>query len=230
MRRISYALLAATALSFGLAQSASAADLPARVYTKAPIAVAPAWSWTGFYLGGNVGYGFGRVRGGGATTEPDGIVGGGQLGYNWQTNNFVFGIETDFQGADERDSVSLGTVPASTATDRLNWFGTVRGRVGVVGWNNWLFYATGGYAYGEVETTVASAVASASARGTQSGYTLGGGIEGVIAPNWTAKVEYLYVDFDRFNQNVGLVTVSRRADNNIIRAGLNYHFNLGGGY
>lgn len=231
MRRISYALLATTALTFGLVQVASAADLPARMYTKAPIAVAPAPSWTGFYLGGNVGYGWGRVRSSLGTTEPDGVVGGGQIGYNWQTNNFVFGIETDFQGANERASSGFtvgAPAVAGSVTDRLNYFGTVRGRVGLVGWNQWLFYATGGYAYGETETNLAVGLLSANSRSTRSGYTIGGGIEGMIAPNWTAKVEYLYIDFDRYNQGIGGFTTSRRADNNIVRVGLNYHFNLGG--
>src|SRR5712671_7661251 len=109
MKRMLIGIAAVTSL---LATSAFAADLPMRTYTKAPAYVEPVYNWTGFYIGGNVGYSWGRSRdtatlttGAGtvlftdvASSRMDGVVGGGQMGYNYQTANWLWGIETDFQG------------------------------------------------------------------------------------------------------------------------------------
>src|ERR1700760_1873279 len=111
------------------ATSAMAADLPARTYTKAPVMmVDPGYNWSGFYIGGNVGYSWGRsgdtttfTNGAGtlfttaASSNLDGVVGGGQIGYNWQTQNWVWGLEADIQGTDERGSRDI-TCPAGACT------------------------------------------------------------------------------------------------------------------
>jgi outer membrane immunogenic protein len=179
--------------ALGSATQALAADLKARPYTKAPPpAIAPVYDWSGFYIGGNVGYGVGRdassetaVSGAGfpyigaGTTlyggtrlfdvSTRGVIGGGQIGYNWQASPaVVFGIETDIQASDIKGStgciVTCGTGVVTTPiftnfpvvfTDdsvrhRLDWFGTVRGRLGYSTGPS-LFYVTGGFAYGDVE-------------------------------------------------------------------------------
>ncbi|BAT60475.1 hypothetical protein GJW-30_1_03018 [Variibacter gotjawalensis] len=176
------AMLATTAFT-----PAIAADLGRPVY-KAPAAVAvPVTAWNGFYVGGNIGYGWGRF-------DADGVTGGGQIGYNFQFSpNFVFGLEADVQGAD----IKSGAVTT-------NLWGTVRGRVGYA-FDNALVYGTGGYAWGRTEL--------GALKDTRSGYAVGGGLEYAFAPNWSTKVEYLYVDLE-----------GRAADFSVVRLGVNYRF------
>jgi outer membrane immunogenic protein len=261
------------------ASSALAADLPARVYTKAPAVVDPGYDWTGFYLGGNVGYSWGRssdtstlTNGAGTVlftsadrTNLDGIVGGGQIGYNWQMQNWVWGFEADIQGTDEKGSRAF-TCPTGVCTpstvppgflalvivvpgaavplsldQKIDWFGTVRARAGVLVSPRVLLYATGGLAYGEVKSSeIVGGVAGFSSTTTNVGYTVGAGVEGVIGGNWTAKLEYLYVDLGRVSGSfataipaLGAGTVangtltsnySSRITDNVLRVGLNYKF------
>jgi outer membrane immunogenic protein len=215
--------------------------------------------WTGWYIGGNVGGSFGTasdsasiagVPVGGGSPNLDGVVGGGQIGYNWQANAWVFGLEADIQGTSEdgSNSTSLTTIipgaPAVTGalsySEKLPWFGTVRGRFGVLANPNWLLYATGGLAYGEVDTsatiTSGALAASSSFDTTRLGWTVGGGVEAFLSRNWSAKVEYLYVDLGSFSNTftgVGTftpVTLSTHVTDNIVRAGLNYHFGGPSGY
>jgi outer membrane immunogenic protein len=237
---------------FGL--PASAADLPAQVYTKAPVMV-PLYNWTGFYLGANIGGSWGKQNTGlssattGATVvpgsvSPDGVIGGGQIGYNWQADHWVFGIEADFQGSGQRDPGAFTSAAAVTCgtncflapgdnlpyTDKLDWFGTVRGRVGWAA-DRWLPYLTGGLAYGHGSIsgsgTIGAAPVSFSASQDYVGWTIGAGLEWAFADHWSAKVEYLYIDFGNgptaavtpgFN-----VTTGRMTDN-IGRFGVNYKF------
>ncbi|MDE2330272.1 MAG: porin family protein [Bradyrhizobium sp.] len=264
---------------FGTA-SALAADLPARVYTKAPVMVDPGYNWSGFYIGGNIGYSWGRssdtstfTNGAGTTlftstgsSDLDGVVGGGQIGYNWQIQNWVWGLEADIQGTDEhgnRDfTCPTGVCTASTLApgfalaflipgsaipvsmeQKIDWFGTVRGRVGALISPRVLLYATGGLAYGGVNTneTIAT-ITGFSNTDVRVGYTVGAGIEGAIGGNWTAKLEYLYVDLGRTSGSFattipafgpggasGNLTsyYSSHISDNILRVGLNYRFNSG---
>jgi len=138
-----------------LSMNAFAADLSPRTYTKAPMMVEPGFNWSGFYVGGNVGYSWGssgnseaisRLNTGlvlfNATSRNDvnGVIGGGQIGYNWQSSNWLFGLEADIQGSGEKGSstivcVACGDGPSnitSNLTQKLEWFGTVRGRAGVL--------------------------------------------------------------------------------------------------
>jgi len=153
---------------------ALAADLPARIPSKAPAAVVvPGFSWTGFYIGASAGYGWGRpdkeflglpndpgiwtnynpVVNGLADPDVNGFIGGGQAGYNFQVNSLVYGIEADlsyanFRGSNSTATASLGGTPITfTESRKLNWLATVRGRLG---WaiDRWLVYATGGLAFG----------------------------------------------------------------------------------
>ncbi|MGO3927209.1 outer membrane beta-barrel protein [Rhodopseudomonas pseudopalustris] len=200
----------------------------------------PAANWAGFYLGGNFGGATGRDRTtatvGGATDSftlsPDGFIGGGQIGYNWQAANWVFGLETDFQGSTQRDNRTAVLGPTVFYDAKLPWFGTVRGRVGYsVG--STLFYGTGGYAYGSVKTNIVTANSNETFSKTKSGWTVGAGMEapftllGLLGPNWTAKTEYLYVDLgsttDLFDGGNGVNTT--KVTEHVFRTGINYHFN-----
>lgn len=264
LKAIATAALAVTATI----SSAYAADLAPR-YTKAPPPVVEVWNWTGFYIGGNVGYSWGNSRDTSTLTNGagtvlftsvdranmDGVIGGGQIGYNWQMQNWVWGLEADIQGSDQKGSrdflcptgictppfgviaVFPGPAVPVNLNQKLDWFGTVRGRVGVLATPKVLFYATGGLAYGEVRTaeTIGAAAFGFSNSQTRAGYTVGAGVEGAIGGNWTAKLEYLYVDLGRVSGSFqttipalfgGVLSsnYSSRVTDNIVRVGLNYKF------
>jgi outer membrane immunogenic protein len=212
-------LLLSTAISVLAGSSAFAADLP----VKAPYAPAPLLpTWTGFYAGVNVGGGW--ADGGLGTGDLTGVIGGGQLGYNWQAGQFVFGIEGDFQGSSQKksDTVATGIGPV-TAEQKLPWLATLRGRLGYAQ-GPLMFYVTGGAAWVNYEVSLSSGGVSVSDSTTQSAWTVGGGVEWMFLPHWSTKVEYLYLDTG--DQDVSLFgfTASGRAKDNIVRAGLNYHF------
>jgi outer membrane immunogenic protein len=237
MRRLALALVASAALT----QLASAADLPAKAYTKAPVMVT-GYDWTGFYVGLNAGgtwaqdrlssvpadagttafwaacfaagtcprdYGSGSNNGNGEF--------GGQAGYNWQMQNFLFGVETDIQWtrASSDASVALantgtGFVPFNgQASSQLRWFGTTRVRLGVLANPSWLVYATGGLAYGSVNRSwtanfpATGQLVSGSASQSAAGWTLGAGLEWMLTPNWILGAEYLYI---KFNSNTFLAS------------------------
>lgn len=217
----------------GTAVSAQAADLSVKApYYKAP-AIASVYDWTGFYLGVNAGVGLGRDRtqhfsGGDVNSlylSPLGAIGGGQIGYNWQTNSFlgplVLGVEADIQGADMRDSYV--NVLGNTYSQKLDWFGTVRGRVGLVTGPT-LSYVTAGYAYGNVNTSGVAGGVPFAFSGGRSGWTWGSGVEAALGGNWTGKIEYLYVDLgDRTDVFAGGAQAIRTdLRENIFRVGLNY--------
>jgi outer membrane immunogenic protein len=258
----------AVVVSLLSATSGFAADLAAKPYTKAPVYVDPGYNWTGFYVGGNIGYSWGRSRDDSSLTNGagtvlfatsdrsnlDGVVGGGQIGYNWQMQNWLWGLEADIQGTDEKGSraftcpigvctpgaiilVAPGPAVPVSLDQKIEWFGTVRGRVGVLATPKVLFYATGGLAYGEVKTseTIGLVPASFSSTSTRAGYTVGAGVEGVIGGNWTAKLEYLYIDLGRVSGSFlttipalggGFLTsnYSSRITDNVLRVGVNYKF------
>jgi outer membrane immunogenic protein len=188
---------------------AAAADL----YYRGPaLAAAPfsGYNWNGFYVGLNLGYQWGSVTnwGGGS---PGGIMGGGQAGYNWQFHpNWVLGLEADLQASAAEDTFA----PWKFANP---WFGTVRGRAGYA-MNNVLLYVTGGLAYGggRVELGAASETQS------HLGWTIGGGVEVGLTPNWSAKAEYLYVRLD--DRGYVLTGVNNGFSSNVFRLGVNYRF------
>jgi outer membrane immunogenic protein len=171
-----------------------------------------------------------------------GVIGGGQVGYNWQAGrNVVLGAEADFQGSSQRDSANcLGGCAAfpafvaegETITQKLNWFGTARGRAG---WTDGptLYYATGGFAYGNATTVYPSVNQPLSIGGTQTGWTAGGGIETRLLGNWTGKIEYLYVDLgNESGTNPTFpaairplpVSISSHIQDHVVRLGANYHW------
>jgi outer membrane immunogenic protein len=196
------------------------------------MAPAPAFSWTGFYLGANAGYGSARaassVTVAGATTEIDsgslnGAVLGGQLGANWQVNALVLGLEGDLQWADQKQSA---TVAGITGTHRINTFGTIRGRLGYA-FDRWMLYGTAGWAYGTYRTELTvPPFATVSASSSRGALAVGGGVEAAFANNWTAKLEYLYLDTGKVAETTGLpgVTVNTQVKDHLIRLGVNYLF------
>ena len=241
-------LLAAASLVV-LAGSALAADLPSR---KAPVLPPPPPPpmWTGFYAGVNIGGGWdagngnknswnlGGMNGGVTNGMSGGVIGGGQIGYNYQiTPMFLIGAEADFQGTSLGSNGNGGNYTyfgnyGSRTGVSLQWFGTVRGRVGVTIMPTLLVYGTGGFAYGEVQRN-GGLLGMSNGSATQTGWTAGGGLEWMFMPNWSTKLEYLYSDISGGNQNtwlntgVGLNNVNNHTRWNTIRAGVNYHFNWG---
>jgi outer membrane immunogenic protein len=190
------------------ASAAAAADLPRgpTPYYSAPAPVV--YNWSGFYAGANVGYEWGKATS--TPTDPSGIAGGLQAGYNWQSGQFVFGGETDIQasGADDTFAAWKFSNP---------WFGTLRGRVGAA-FNNFLVYGTFGLAYGELD----GQLGGASESKTEIGWTGGVGVEYGFAPNWSAKAEYLYMDLG--DRHFNITGVDNGLQANIFRLGVNYHF------
>jgi len=213
--------------AIGMALPASAADLAARPYTKAPAPVpVQIYNWTGFYIGGFGGYGWtGDVTSRVGGIDMTGGFGGGTLGYNWQNGNFVYGIEVDAAGADI--SASVGVPGVLWAKSQINAFGTVRGRLGITPSPSSLLYVTGGYAWANNKLSVDVGGITASDSRTHGGWTVGAGLEYMFAPSWSAKVEYLYADLDSQDYFNGTVA-SGRTSLNSVKAGINYHFNWGG--
>ena len=208
MQKILASTISAAALLIAVGQ-ASAADMGARpMYTKAPAMAV--YNWTGGYVGINGGGGLGST----GSVDTSGGVFGGTLGYNWQQGQAVFGLETDIQWSGIDGTTVVGVVPVTAGSD---WFGTVRGRLGFAA-DRALFYVTGGLAYGNVNL---SAPTFASVSTTNTGWTLGGGVEFALQGPWTAKVEYLHVNLG----SVSSATIaSTDVDVDVVRAGLNYRF------
>jgi outer membrane immunogenic protein len=258
---------------FGIG-AASAADLPARTYTKAPAVVATAYNWTGFYVGVNAGYSWGSTNqvmtvqpGGtyivGSTAlvsatgtsglKPRGAEVGGQIGYNYQVSPlWVVGVESDlsWNGISETRQVSAQYVPGGfmfPAAFFLNqrvssdWFLTVRGRAGITPMDRVLLYVTGGLAVANLryssafsDNTGLGGTEAVSLSSTKAGWTVGGGIEGAITSDWTAKAEYLHSQFSGvsgtgfINVPFGTNVINHSTGDlkiDTVRVGLNYHFN-----
>ena len=201
------ALVAAVSVAAVWTSSVEAADLGyGQPYTvNQPLNM---YRWAGPYLGGNIGWDWGSVDNN--PTKPSGFVGGAQAGYNWQNGPWVFGIEGDIQGTGASDTFA----PWKFSNP---WFGTVRGRVGYA-LNNILFYGTGGLAFGELT----GQTFGLSESHTNAGWTLGLGAEVGLARNWSAKVEYLFVDL---NDSNFVITGNQNGYHfGVLRAGVNYHF------
>jgi outer membrane immunogenic protein len=261
----SAAVVASAMLGIGVA---SAADLPARLPAKAPVYVAPPFSWTGFYIGANAGYHSDSDRASTAadpvgwtfgavaidavtpgTVHPSGFTGGGQIGFNWQMNSLVWGIEADasWMGGTATRAVTGfagGVNPADvfTTTAQSHFFGTLRPRVGLAV-DRALFYVTGGLAVTDAKFTDSfgffgnNVVTTVSDNTTRVGWTAGVGIEYAFTNNWSVKAEYLYADLGNFTQSIPTcvpcgvgsdISVTHRYTENIGRVGLNYKFDWAG--
>jgi opacity protein-like surface antigen len=250
--RISFLATALIGAVLAIASSAFAADLP----VKAPPVVTPpppVFNWMGFYVGGQVGYGWGKGTSDSfnantgafvASSENDrrGWFGGGQVGYNYVfPSSWLLGIEGDIAGGDISGSaVNCSSATACAQADgKTSWFGTIRGRVGYT-WNNWMLFGTGGGAWvhhSTDRTIVVSAAlpaavgAVASSSGTDFGWTAGAGVEWGFLPHWSAKLEYLYIHYDASADFTypAFPAANRHNEStnhlNIVRLGVNYLFN-----
>jgi outer membrane immunogenic protein len=239
MRKILLTTVALAAL--GTATSASAADLAARPYTKAPPVVAAIYDWTGFYIGANGGYGTERRCGTGLFVgaadlalgchDADGGVAGGQIGYRWQNASWVFGLEAQGDWADLSGSHVSVLTPAQTLRSRLDAFGLFTGQIGYA-WNNTLLYVKGGAAVTsnkyDVVTTIGGALLASSNSSTQWGGTAGVGIEYGFTPNWSFGIEYNHIftqdDTRNFTTPAGVLSARARIDGDadIVTARVNY--------
>jgi outer membrane immunogenic protein len=207
-------------LATGATTPVSAADYypppplqpPPPVAYPQPVAAYPltvdCYRWFGPYIGGNLGYAFGVVDTNPA--KPTGVAGGIQAGYNWQNGAFVFGIEGDLQVTGAEDTFA----PWKFSNP---WFSTVRGRAGYTFYNV-LFYGTAGLAFGELRAETFGL----SESHISAGWTIGAGAEIGLAPNWSAKIEYLYVDLA--SSPFSITGVSNGYRFGEIRAGVNYRF------
>jgi outer membrane immunogenic protein len=243
----------ATAASL-IAAPAFAADMPIKALPPVP---PPAWTWTGFYLGLNAGWGWdakvdnllittdpalGGYPATAAGTNPTGPFAGVDVGYNWQVANFlVFGFEADFEGSNIQNGFQNRVIDVFgdqlSAEQALNAFSTIRGRLGLA-YNNFLVYGTGGLAYGDVHNRVVD-VLTVPPTGTvnisqdawQSGYAVGGGVEYMVAPHASLKVEYQYIKLGSFTGSAlesppsGFTFSTNSINNNFqtVRVGLNVH-------
>ncbi|AWN45131.1 porin [Methylobacterium terrae] len=252
MTRFTEALRLAGALAltaaFTAASPAGAADLPRRVAPPPAFTPVPVFTWTGFYAGVNAGAGFGG--GGGTFTDATygtvtpgsrdaAFVGGGQIGYNYQLtpgSGFVIGAEADIQGTTfgRARSGLVGTTTFYDIGPSLDWFGTVRGRIGYA-FDRFLVYGTGGFAYGGGSTPSTASYYTGTLPGTfRTGWTAGGGVDYAITDRLSARIEALYVSLDRNGGSGGLVYDTAtsayyglgksKTEFGVVRAGLNYRF------
>lgn len=190
-------LLSTAAAATLMAGSAMAADLGMRAAPVPSYAPTPLYNWTGFNIGVHAGYLWGDADVSGYAPgvpdiDLDSAFGGIQLGYLWQSNALVFGIETDFSFTDA--SGSSYYQPSEGLSVELDWFGTVRGKVGYA-IDNVLIYGTGGLAYGHISADEINFGSGASTDKTKLGWTAGAGVDWAFAKNWTVGVEYRYMDF-----------------------------------
>jgi outer membrane immunogenic protein len=241
---------AAVAAQLTLLMAANAADVGVRPqpYTPPPAYVPPPFSWTGFYLGGNIGGAWANHD----VTDTflgvnfnngnnDGVfIGGGQLGFNWQVSNIVLGLEWDIDGAANNNNtgtVFIPTVGTIQVTSNNRWITTLAARFGVTN-GSWLFYGkAGGGWVGSDDFTVTNLTTGASFTGsnnnTNSGWLVGAGIEWAFLPNWSAKVEYNYLGLDdrTFVVPAGSPFLAgdtfTQSNRNIqmLKVGINYRFN-----
>lgn len=228
-------------------------------------------TWSGFYVGANAGYAWGNANptmiasitgapfflpaatGQIPSLTPRGFIGGGQVGYNWQTGQWVYGAEVDFSGLNAHADASVSPfftnkANVTTWSSRYDWLFTARVRGGFLVASNWLLYATGGLAVTHVNDSVVCTAAgngcydfgpggvtvSWSGTSTLAGGTIGGGLEAMFAPNWTARVEYLYAKFKDTAPGIVSFPASPPApfpplfsfhhDLNLVRFAINYKF------
>ena len=243
MRRVVLAALAATALSVGTIEKVSAQDILSMMYAPAPVA-----NWTGFYIGGNFGYGWAAANGlaqsvtaGSTSYNMKGPTAGAGMGLNAQLGTWLVGVESDVQYSWQKGSggntaalftSAGGGIPSNIVeTERVTWYGTTRARLGLVT-GPLLVFGTGGIAYGQFRFDSNFASSNFFTTATRIGWAAGGGVEAILSRNWTLKAEYLHLDFGAFDDNylvtTGGITVPAtlhtRLRNEVLRVGINYFF------
>ncbi len=258
-------ILLASAGTIALASQAFAADLPSRAPPPVYVPPVPIFTWTGIYLGGQIGYAWGQQRANvfapdlidvnGAVIAPgsqvfgsysaEGVIGGAHVGYLYQVNQWVLGIEGSVDGT----SISKTFIPGVdiypgvlanpfglTYTTSVPIEGSIRGKIGVA-WDRVLLYATGGVAFAGVNASINSPFGSVSASTTRVGWTVGGGVEYAVTNNWSVFAEYRYSDFGSYSNNLGAAfdltgvglaaaapIVNRHFTQNQVQVGFSYHF------
>jgi outer membrane immunogenic protein len=232
--------------------AANAADVYARPAPYAPpppVYAPPPFSWTGFYLGGNIGGAWvhrdvfdpflGVNFGSGNSNSA--FIGGGQLGYNWQINYFVLGIEAEFDGVANNNNTGTVFIPGAgtiQVTSNNSWITTLAARFGVTN-GPWLFYGKAGGGWVGSDFTITNLTTGASITGSNnsnSGFLVGVGVEWAFLPNWSAKLEYDFLGLDdrRFIAPVGFRSltgdpfIERNREVQMVKVGVNYRFNWGG--
>jgi outer membrane immunogenic protein len=233
MKRLLLASVGLVALA--AAVPASAADLRAPRPAAAPAAVMPIYNWTGFYIGGHVGWGHGEkdwrfvTTGLSTSHDPDGFLGGGQVGFNWQTGALVFGVEGQFSWADfEGSSICPGVT--FTCKTNIDFLATLAGRIGFAA-ANWLFYVKGGAAWIDEEFKATDGFFVFKGSSDEIGWMVGAGIEYGFTPNWSAKVEYNFMDFG--SERIAFVDqfgfrddFDRDQQVHLVKFGINYRFGI----
>ena len=228
-------ILLAVAVIAGASASAFAADMPSRKPPAvAPVAAAPIW--TGFYLGANAGYSFGKSSQRDAVAVADGdyhIKGamiGGAVGYNWQVQNYVYGLEADASFASIAGSSSICGMDPHLCGTKSDALGSLRARGGMA-IDSTLIYATGGLAVARIKAydagfALPSPVAGESGSAVRLGWTVGAGVEQKLDAHWSVKAEYLYASFARASYFTLTGYSPEKVDMsaNIVRAGVNYKF------
>jgi outer membrane immunogenic protein len=238
MQKLKLALVGIAAMGL-VATQASAADLPRKAPAYLPPPPPPV-TWTGCYIGGNIGGAFGHFSAdtavGGVSGDGSGFAGGGQIGCDYQfTGGWVIGIRNNFDWTsnDRSRSFSLGGLPAVANFDN-KWFDTLTGRIGYAFQPNWLAYFQGGAAWGHTSTNVTvNGFQTAQTSNTRTGWTIGGGFEWMFAPHWSAFLEGNYMDFGSRDGTLfsGAGTVcaagcawSAKATEANVLVGINYRF------
>lgn len=226
IRHVVTGLVSALALT-AASQFAVAADIAVRApQQRTVLTQVSAFNWTGFYLGVHGGYGTGSTDNNVAglnSPDIDGGFAGGQIGYNWQAagSPWVFGVEADASWSGIEGSAN--TTAAVRLSSEIDYFGTARGRVGYA-WDRWMVYATGGVAWAKNDMNFRfTGLGTANGEETHVGYAVGGGFEWAFAPQWSAKVEYLYLGLgdEKYFGGPGL---NVDLDVHTIKVGLNYRF------
>ena len=240
MRRLTRtALLSTIASLFSL--SALAADLPARMEPAAPVAYVPAFSWTGFYLGGALGwigtnpeYTTGAVVLGtpfvvSSSSSRNGLSYGILSGYNYQVGQVVLGVEGDFTGWTV-GKIRYTAITGDFLTAHSKWGGSIRGRLGYAA-DRALFYLTGGAAFVSNETSIPTTGISIGGDGTRLGWTVGGGLDYAFTNNWFTGIEYRYSQYEAKNfvypipiLNLGFVGFKQELSTNQVTARVGYKF------
>lgn len=221
-----------------LTGSAVAADLPSRAPPPIYVPPVPIFTWTGIYLGGQIGYAWGNhntnygvpgVGSFGIGYSPDGVIGGAHVGYNQQFNQFVIGLEGDVNGASLSHSSGpfYPFVASGNISSNVGIQGSIRGRIGYA-FDRVLIYGTGGAAFGDVKNSISTAFGYNSSSSSRVGWTVGGGIEYAVTNNWSIRAEYRYTDFGTISQtpfnSFGGGFAQHRFTENQVQVGFSYKF------
>ncbi|HEY1152963.1 MAG TPA: outer membrane protein [Pseudolabrys sp.] len=235
-RFVSVAAAAAVLLSTA---AATAADLPRKAPMQ-PVAAAVPFTWTGVYVGGHIGYGWANSRwtdltsGESVSVRNNGVLGGGQIGFNYQIGSWVLGLEADYTASGIKGASSVVIDPTdgdrSTLNPHLRWTSLVTGRLGYA-FDRYLAYVKGGIAFGDIRYSFSNLTTGQSGSNTirRTGWTLGGGVEAALDRNWSLRLEYDYVQFGSKttalpDEDGGIQPVNSRHQSHQLRLGVNYRF------